>query len=234
MGSRGRLAIALVAVLVPAAASAQEAPEARAKALYLQGGTEYKLGQFDKALVHFEAALKLVTRPNIILNIAQCHRQLKHPKKAIFYYRYYLTEWKRQHPEAAGPPPYNTEVNQYIDELNAELERARQAESAARRERQRQQELEAREREKARAKEQAKQAQPRTDLVVVTPEPEKPPGPPPIYKRWWFWTVVGVAVAGAVTATAVALQPDDIEPVTGTMTPGQLQFKLGCPGCAGR
>lgn len=43
--------------------------------------------------------------------------------------------------------------------------------------------------------------------------------PPPFYKRWWFWTAVGVGVAvtGATVGTIIALQPDDMRPVDGTI-----------------
>jgi tetratricopeptide (TPR) repeat protein len=41
--------------------------------------------------------------------------------------------------------------------------------------------------------------------------------PPPIYKRWWFWTLIGAAVAGAAVGTAMALRPQDEQPVPGTI-----------------
>jgi len=41
--------------------------------------------------------------------------------------------------------------------------------------------------------------------------------PPPFYKRWWFWTAVGVVAVGATVGTVIALQPDDMEPVNGSV-----------------
>ena len=49
----------------------------------------------------------------------------------------------------------------------------------------------------------------------------------PIYKRWWFWTLIGAAVAGAAVGTAVALRPQDEQPVKGSIgDPSPLQLPL--------
>jgi tetratricopeptide (TPR) repeat protein len=45
--------------------------------------------------------------------------------------------------------------------------------------------------------------------------------PKPFYKKWWFWTVVGGAVVtgAAIGITAAMLQPEDEQPVQGTVPP---------------
>ena len=43
------------------------------------------------------------------------------------------------------------------------------------------------------------------------------PRPKPIYKKWWFWTIIGVAVTGAAVGTGVALRPEDMKPVRGSI-----------------
>lgn len=89
----------------------------QAKKLFAQGQTAYRLGAFKGALGHFQAALKITSRPSIVLNIAQCHRQLGHTNQALFNYKLYLTQWKRANPDR--PSPYAAEVSKHIAELEA-------------------------------------------------------------------------------------------------------------------
>lgn len=103
-------------VLLPLAARADDS---KARQLFKQGAMEYRLANFDNALRHFQEALKLAYRPKIILNIAQCHRQLQHRRKALFYYKLYLTEWRRQQP--ARPIKYEADVRRRIAVLEARL-----------------------------------------------------------------------------------------------------------------
>lgn len=51
---------------------------------------DYDLGSFDKALDEAEQAYRLDPLPQILFNIAQCHRALKHWEQAAFFYRRYL------------------------------------------------------------------------------------------------------------------------------------------------
>ena len=65
--------------------------------------------------------------------------------------------------------------------------------------------------------------------VTATPAsltiPSSPaPQAKPFYKKWWFWTIVGAVVAGATATTVVLTQPEDVPAVSGTMSPGQIQF----------
>ena len=84
-----KMILLAVLMLLPSSAVADDR---KARALFKSGAMEYRLARFDKALGLFQEALKLAYRPRIILNIAQCHRQLRQHRKALFYYRLYLTE----------------------------------------------------------------------------------------------------------------------------------------------
>lgn len=112
-----RIAISIVALLIICApvARADPAKDKRAKELFEQGIMQYRLAKFETALGTFEEALKLAYRLPIILNIAQCHRQLKHHQRALFYYKLYLTEWQRQKPDKTSP--YEKDVRTKIAEL---------------------------------------------------------------------------------------------------------------------
>ena len=97
---------------------------ARAKALFRQGGTLYRLGKFNEALAKFEAAFKHAQRPSIVMNMAQCHRNLNNHRRALFYYKLYLSDWKRTQP--GKPPPYEGEVKAHIARLRAKLSKGDQ------------------------------------------------------------------------------------------------------------
>nr|AHE14565.1 putative tetratricopeptide repeat domain protein [uncultured bacterium] len=75
----------------PAApAPKQEDPETAARLFFEQAQREYDLGNFDKALVGYSEAYRLVSAPALLFNIGQCHRQLGQYERAAFFYRRYL------------------------------------------------------------------------------------------------------------------------------------------------
>lgn len=93
----------------------------RAKQLFERAETTYRLGKFADALALYKQVLALERRPSVVFNIAQCHRQLAHFDKAIFYYKLYLSEWVLQNGKA---PPNQSEVRARITELRAAKQRA--------------------------------------------------------------------------------------------------------------
>lgn len=116
----GLLLASILAIHPPALAQPPEPEQdlvAGARAHFARGETFYQLGQFEKALAEFEAAIKLVKRPSIVLNMAQCLRNLKRHDKALFFYKLYLSEYERQHP--GWPPPYQDDVKKQIQRLEA-------------------------------------------------------------------------------------------------------------------
>jgi tetratricopeptide (TPR) repeat protein len=75
----------------PAATAGQkEDPETAARLFFEQAQREYDLGNFDKALVGYSEAYRLVSAPALLFNIGQCHRQLGQYERAAFFYRRYL------------------------------------------------------------------------------------------------------------------------------------------------
>jgi tetratricopeptide (TPR) repeat protein len=106
-----------------AEAPADEATRA-AKRFFEQGEVQYRLGNFDKALEEFQAALSLVRRPTILINIAQCYRQLKQLEKARFYFKLFLSDWERHKPGTVSP--YHAEVKKRIAELTEAIESQQQ------------------------------------------------------------------------------------------------------------
>lgn len=92
--------------------SALEA-QARARALFDEAETQYRLGKFERALEGYKAALKLWRHPALVFNIAQCHRQRGELQHALFFYRLFLSDWEREYP--ATMPPNRQEVQAQID-----------------------------------------------------------------------------------------------------------------------
>ena len=108
----------------PGPAAAQESLNDMARAHFKQGHVLYRQGKFKEALVQFQQAAKYVKKPSISLNMAQCHRNLDRPEKALFFYKLYLNEWRRTYP--GKPVRYLSEVKGHIGKL-AELIKARRA-----------------------------------------------------------------------------------------------------------
>jgi|GEM_PF-1655921 tetratricopeptide (TPR) repeat protein len=121
MKSISLAAITLILVFHSFAALAEPKPEAlkQANGLYQEGQVLFRLGKTQAALEKYELALKLVDKPIILLAIAQCHRALKNRKKAVFFLKRYLADWKRYYPDK--PPRFEVEVRKGIEELETEL-----------------------------------------------------------------------------------------------------------------
>jgi len=115
------LELALLLGLTLAAAPTWPAkPNAKAQADFKRGAALYRQGDYEKALEAFRASLEKERRPSTILNLAQCHRQLKRAKQALEHYQLYLAEFARQHPGEAIP--HEDEVKEHITKLAAEVE----------------------------------------------------------------------------------------------------------------
>src|SRR5436190_11920126 len=83
------LAVA-VAVAAPAAAHAQDREARAARAHFQRAEKAFNLGKFDEALKGYEAAYEAKPLSGLLFNIAQCHRNLANPERAIFFYQRYL------------------------------------------------------------------------------------------------------------------------------------------------
>jgi|GEM_PF-6710686 tetratricopeptide (TPR) repeat protein len=117
------LIISIALSLLPQTGLADSTATETAKAFFAQGEHHYRLGEFDKALTAYRQALNITKRLSVIFNVAQCYRQLKNFERAIFYYKLYLSDWQRKHPESH--PPNQAEVQGYITELRISLEKSK-------------------------------------------------------------------------------------------------------------
>ena len=96
-----------------------------AKRLFSEGNVFFDSGQFDKALAAYTMAYETKPLPGLLINIAQCHRNLRNYERSLFFYRKYLIE----EPET----PRRAAIEAVIEEmviLAAEAER-REAERIA-------------------------------------------------------------------------------------------------------
>jgi len=116
----GRCSIFALVLLFCAPVEANRAAVRKAKALFKKAELEYRLGNFALALTKYKAALRLTRRPSLIFNIAQCHRYLRQPDRALFFYELYLSDWKRVNPAAPRPPNFD-EVREYIANMRKAL-----------------------------------------------------------------------------------------------------------------
>jgi hypothetical protein len=80
-------ALLLLQLLATPAPHATKAEEEQAAAI-----TEYDMSHFELALRHAEEAYRLDPRPEILFNLAQCHRGLHHWDQAAFLYKRYLAK----------------------------------------------------------------------------------------------------------------------------------------------
>jgi tetratricopeptide (TPR) repeat protein len=168
----------------PKVASPEEI--ARAKELTAQATTAYKAGKFADALAGYTAAYDLYRAPPFLFNIAQCHFQLQHWDRAIFFFEGYL----RELPDAKN----RALVEELMEE--ARQRRAEQQEAERKRLELEQERLDL---QRAREREAAERARLALSLRKVEAPPERP-----VYKTWWFWGLVGGAVAGVAVTAAVA------------------------------
>lgn len=92
-------AVLLLTLGLSSAASARkpapiktDALRQKARKIFLEGQTHYKLGRFDKALVAYSRAYQLLPLAGFLFNIGQCHRFLGNHNQAIYFYKGYLRE----------------------------------------------------------------------------------------------------------------------------------------------
>ncbi len=165
--------------------------EQEAKKHFNAGQIHYKLGRFDKALKEYSAAYEIMPLAGFLFNLGQCHRNLKHYERAIFFYEGYL----RDKPKARN----RAVVEELLAECRGKLDEQPKQELALREEERRLKE----EREK-------KERQERLALAATSrPAPEvEEPKISPFYKTWWFWTIVGGVAAAAAGGTIYAATSD--------------------------
>jgi tetratricopeptide (TPR) repeat protein len=185
------LALSLLATQVAAAEpskrSAKADARASAKVEVQKAQVDYELGRFDRALERYTRAYELYPVPALLFNLGQCHRNLKNPEHAIFFFEGYLRE------ETNLGRSRRALTEDLIAESKAVLARQEVAAETA-----------------ATAAVTARTAPP---WDARPPEIAPPPPAPPllidrgrdrsprrtsVVRKWWFWTTVGVAAAAGV------------------------------------
>jgi tetratricopeptide (TPR) repeat protein len=176
-----KLSTAVLALLMlfPGPAMGQVSPQEGAKTLYRAGSRAYKDGQFRRAARFFERAYALDNRPAFLLNVAQCYRQAKLPKKALVNLELFL--------EVAPNSPMAAQVRVLMTRLREQIKK--------------QEEM------LARATKPSPKLQAPKKNVVAVKKPVTVERP--FYKKWWFWTAIGAAVVAASVTTAVVASSGD-------------------------
>lgn len=166
-------------------AHAEDADTKAAKKLFDKGQKQFNLRKFESALELFQKAFDTKPLPGILFMIGQTHRNLGDNEAAIFSFKRYL----KLAPEAEN----RDQVEDLIDELEAEIEAARQVNL------------------------NVEEDPGETEKPIISTEPdpirEQPPGEGrPVYKKWWFWTGVAVVAAGVGVGVYAASRGGDTMP----------------------
>lgn len=181
-----RTSTMLILVLLSSSAFAGEARE-QARARSLAAASAFKLGRFEEALKEYTAAYQLDAHPDLLFNIAQCHRNLGNHDRAIFFLELYLQE------------ATSSEDRDRVEVLIAELEERRRPRS----------EVET----PVVTTTVAASVAPKPPVPnPTTPVPPPPEPTTPAYQQGWFWGVVigTAAVVGGAVALAVATRRDGV------------------------
>jgi tetratricopeptide (TPR) repeat protein len=87
------LAVLVAAVALragPVAAEPDADGRAKAAARFKQGRAFFQLGDYDRALAEYQAALDLTAEPLLVFNIALCHDRANRPEQALQAFRRFL------------------------------------------------------------------------------------------------------------------------------------------------
>jgi tetratricopeptide (TPR) repeat protein len=187
-----RLTVFVVCMLVAAAPrvafAASKKDEARSE--FDRGEIQYKLGRFQKALEAYTRAYEIYPAASLLFDIGQCHRNLKHYDRAIFFFEGYLRE--------ASNPSRRRLAQQLIDELRAEMEKKRAAIATVP-----PPEPVAPPAAALTAVEPRAEARAATTLVATPVRADAEPAPKPVTRRWWFWTAIGAGALAVATGLFV-------------------------------
>jgi len=157
--------------------------ETLARSHYQLGKNYYNVSNYEKAVVEFEEAYKLVPKPDLLYNIARCHEAMGNFKQAISNYKLYLEK----------KPNFTDRATLELKIQN--LERLQQEKDAGT------------------TKPPIKNVpgpKPPARATVVTAPPaavEPPPVRPEAPGHTWKWTAgwAGVGVGGALLVTGIIL-----------------------------
>jgi len=169
----GRLALAIVALLLGSAGLAAPVDDAREH--YKKGTTLYDLQRFHEAAIEYERAFEIVDDPALLFNIAQAYRFAAEYGKAIGAFKAYL----RRVPQA----PNRSEVEARIvdmQRLQAEQKKSGEEPPAG---------------TIVPAQRPSPQPAAAASPSLVT---TNPPPTTTVRKKTWLWVTIGVSAAAAV------------------------------------
>jgi tetratricopeptide (TPR) repeat protein len=225
----GALIAALALWLAPATPAHADEATNQAKALFKKASKAYTVGRFDDALALYEKAYEAKPLPEFLFNIGQCHFNLQHYDRAVFFYESYL----RERPNARNKDLVETQLEEARTQLaklradeaaRLEAEKAEAERMRAEAERKRAEaeqgraahEATAGAEQRALAEEQrriAEEERKRAEAEAAAAEAES-------VDEWVIWTGVGVTTAvvlAAATGTTLAVfglmqQPEVVKP----------------------
>jgi tetratricopeptide (TPR) repeat protein len=187
------IATAAILVLLLAAqpAARADADDREARAHFHRAERAYGSGRVEEALQGYQAAYDARHLPGLLFNIAQCHRRLQQPDRAVFFYERYLEV-------AAADTPNRAVARRLLDEQRA-LVRARPVPGVP----------------PSEVEPPPLPPQPQVALDVGPPRtsllsaPPAAPPPAPARRRWWIWAGSAVLVVAAGTTAALLLAKRD-------------------------
>lgn len=185
----------LIGAAVIAEAQGTGADLASARQIAAEAAQAYNTGNFEEALALYERAYAAYAAPQLQFNLGQCHRELGHHGRAVFFFERYLEEL----PDA----PNRATVLELIAEGRARIAlAAREAAETGQRGAERVQDAHrlemARQREdlRLRAAESLRAAErlalDRTESFLDRTEP---------FEEWWLWTLVAAVLAAGIGVT---------------------------------
>ena len=196
-GPRARLsrAVALsIALSLGAPPVALAARGDDAATLHKQAIGHAKEKRFAEAAQAFAAEYAITKKPDLLFNIAECHRLLySDTRKAEA-----LTEARRGYQRYVDAAPDGKMADKAREWLHTLDEEARKLPPPV-----------------APAPAPAP-AKPDLEVRQAPSQPATAPPPAvdeetPVYKKWWLWTAVGVVAAGAITGIVIASRPKNVE-----------------------
>jgi tetratricopeptide (TPR) repeat protein len=188
----------------------------KAKILYQQGESYFKLKKYDRAVLLYEEAYVLTQRPNFLFNIGLCHKYLGNYEKSQESFQAFLdSNPKKEFVSSTQKRLREVELLKASKEAQLRIEEAKKEEAKPQQlSREAQQRMEvAKKEEIARIAAEANQAEEAAKLATTEAEAEKSPmsiDPFAVYRRPLAPTfLIGVSVltlGGSGTTAFLALQ----------------------------
>lgn len=211
---RLRLAVLIVPILLAAGpVTAADSALQEARKLTSAAMVEYNVGRFERALDLYTKAYERYPKPALLFDLGQCHRQLGHFERALFFFHGYL----REQPNASNRPL----AEKLLEDSQRQLDAQKAAEAEA----------EAKAAEAQRAQNASAASAPATTgeslpAPASTAVPGPPPPPPsPLFRVVGLATagvgvvLVGVGAYAGLRSASLAKQISQVSAQQGTWTP---------------